>query len=74
MATLVNASDPCSQPFSTFTALAVILILYLSKAVALVSGLSCISGCEHADLLQPPWQFLNFPVYPFHSQLVRCCL
>lgn len=73
---LVNASYPCSRPFSVLTALAVIFILYIfilyiSSAVSLVSGLSCIAGCEHTDLLQPPLQFLNFLVYPFHSQLVH---
>lgn len=74
MVILVNASDPCPHPFSTSTALAVILILYLGKTVSSVSGLSCIAGWEHTDLLQPSSQFLNFLVYPFYSQLVQRCL
>lgn len=73
-AMLVNASHPWSHPFSMSTVLAVILILYLSKAISLVSGLSCIAGWEHTDLLQPSLQFLNFSVYPFYSQLVQYCL
>lgn len=79
---LVNASGPCCLRITQWvrlegtmsTALAVIITLHLSNALSLASGLSCKAGCEQTDLLQPPLQFLNFPVYPFHCQLVHCCL